>query len=407
MSITERRHHVTIIRRKYQTLEGELNEKTRRLWAAVEAQAIGLGGVSVVAEAIAVSRDRIYRGMTDIETEHHGDRDRIRRPGGGRKKVTEHDYSLTNDLAGIIEPHERGTPMSPLRWTTKSLEKLASTLRGLGHTAGRMTISKLLKQQGYSLQSNRKTREGVNHPDRDAQFQYINESVKRLQKNNQPCVSVDTKKKENVGNYKNNGREWHTKGSPIEVNMHDFPNKELGKAIPYGVYDLLANNGWVNVGVDHDTAQFAVESIRRWWNQMGQYRYPHATELLITADSGGSNSARSKLWKVTLQQLADELGVTIHVRHFPPGTSKWNKIEHRLFNMITQNWRGKPLDSLSTIVHLIANTKTTSGLSVRAMLDTNTYEKGIKVSDEIVHALNLIRDDFHGEWNYALAPRAS
>jgi hypothetical protein len=406
MNNREREHCIAIIKKKYNALEDSLNEKTRRLWAATEAQAIGEGGISIVSEAIAISRDRIYRGIADIaKPEKSAGRERVRRPGGGRKNVTEHDVDLTDGLTSIIEPHERGNPMSPLRWTTKSLEKLACALQELGHTVGRMTVGKLLKQQGYSLQANRKMREGTNHPDRNAQFEYINDSVAQQQKLNEPCISVDTKKKENVGNYKNNGQEWSKKGVPVEVNMHDFPNKELGKAAPYGVYDLIKNEGWVNVGISSDTAAFAVESIRRWWKHMGSKRYPTATELLITADSGGSNSARNRLWKVELQKLANELNMTIRVRHFPPGTSKWNKIEHRLFSMISKNWRGKPLDSLATIIDLIGNTTTKTGLTVKAMLDENVYEKGIKIPDNIFNSLNIVRDDFHGEWNYALMPK--
>jgi hypothetical protein len=401
-----RAEHVTGIRAKYHGLQAFLNERTRRVWAGSEARAIGRGGIAIVAEAITMDRNTIVAGLQELlEKCASVPPERIRRTGGGRKMLIFTDITLQKDLEEDVAPHERGDPESSLRWTSKSTVHIADDLKTRGHIVSQPSVYRLLRKSGYSLQSNRKRREGTDHPDRDAQFIFINESVKKQQEKNQPCISVDTKKKENIGNYKNNGQEWSKKGKPVEVNMHDFPNKELGKAIPYGVYDLIENKGWVNVGVDHDTAQFAVASIRRWWQNMGRERYPHARELLITADSGGSNSARSRLWKVELQKLADETSLTIYVRHFPRGTSKWNKIEHRLFSMITKNWRGKPLDSLATIVNLIGSTKTKTGMLVKALLDDGTYEKGIKVSDVALAAVHLLRDAFHGDWNYSIVPR--
>lgn len=383
-----------------------LDERSKRRWSAVESKALGRGGPSIVSRATGIGRTTIYVGIAELAgPDLKLAPGRIRAQGGGRKPIQETQPAIESALNAILEPTERGDPESILRWTTKSLAHLADVLQAQKHRVSTVTIRKLLKQQKYSLQSNRKRREGIDHPDRDAQFRFIAECVKEQQTKNQPCISIDTKKKENIGNYRNNGCEWSKSGEPIEVNMHDFPNKELGKAIPYGVYDLIEGNGWVNVGINHDTAQFAAESIRRWWVHMGSVRYPNATELLITADCGGSNSARSRLWKIELQKLAHELKLIIKVRHFPPGTSKWNKIEHRLFSMITKNWRGRPLDSLATIVNLIGNTKTKTGLTVRAMLDQNTYEKGIKVSDTELRAVNLTRSDFHGEWNYSIAPQ--
>jgi hypothetical protein len=393
-----------VIRKKYQMMDPVLHERSKRTWAASEAHALGYGGVTIVAQATGISRETVHVGLLEIRsTSAIAPQGRIRRNGGGRKKLTDKDPTLKSDLEKLLEPTERGDPERLLRWTTKSSEHLAHALQGK-HTISPDSIERILKAEKYSLQSNRKRSEGTNHPDRNEQFEYINDSVQRQQKRNQPCISVDTKKKENVGNFKNNGQEWHKSKQPIEVNMHDFPDKELGKASPYGVYDIIKNEGWVNVGISSDTAQFAVESIRRWWQYMGKERYPHATELLITADSGGSNSARSRLWKVALQKLATELNLTIKVRHFPPGTSKWNKIEHRLFSFITKNWRGKPLDSLTTIINLIGSTYTKTGLIVKAMLDESVYEKGLKVSDEEFETLNIKPDDFHGEWNYSIYP---
>jgi len=394
------------IARKYTAMKWELTERGRRVWVATEARALGYGGIRLIHRATGIDTKTIMAGLYEIShPREKAPEGRIRRCGGGRKKLVAHDPALARDLEGVVEPDERGDPESSLRWTTKSIVKIADALQSMAHSISPMSVLRLLTSGGYSLQANRKTREGANHAGRDGQFHYINKSIKTQQKKNQPCISVDTKKKENVGNYKNSGQEWHKRGEPIEVNMHDFPNKKLGKVIPYGVYDLLENKGWVNVGITSDTAQFAVESIRRWWRHMGRARYPKAGELLITADSGGSNSARSRLWKMELQKLANELQMKIRVRHFPPGTSKWNKIEHRLFSMISKNWRGTPLDSLATIINLIGTTKTQTGLVVKAMLDDTVYEKGIKVSDEELASVNLTRDAFHGEWNYMVAPR--
>jgi len=330
---------------------------------------------------------------------------RVRRSGGGRRRLSDIDPELISALEALIEPVTRGDPESPLRWTCKSTRGLAEELTRQNHPVGPRTVATLLCQEGYSLQANRKTREGAQHPDRNAQFEYINTYVQRFQKRGRPAISVDTKKKELVGDFKNAGREWRPQGSPEEVRVHDFQDKTLGKVIPYGVYDILNNQGWVNVGIDHDTAQFAANSIRRWWTQMGQRRFPRASELLITADGGGSNSHRSRLWKVSLQTLADKLDLTLHVCHFPPGTSKWNKIEHRLFSFITQNWRGKPLVSHQAIVNLIASTKTRKGLVVKAAIDTNQYETKIKVSDKELARIKLKRHKFHGDWNYTIRPR--
>jgi hypothetical protein len=396
---------IIIIARKYHDLEGMLNERTRRIWAATEARALGHGGATLVARATGIGRTTIHYGLTELsDVTMRAPIERIRWSGGGRKKLIDLDTTLRQDMRELVDPIERGDPERALRWTSKSAQKLTGELIARGHQISERSVSTLLHQEGYSLQSNRKRLEGTNHPDRDAQFRYINDSVVNQQRKKQPCISVDTKKKENVGNYKNNGQEWSKKGMPVEVNMHDFPNKELGKAAPYGVYDLIKNEGWVNVGISSDTAVFAVESIRRWWKYMGKQRYPHATELLITADSGGSNSARSRLWKVELQKLANELKMKIQVRHFPPGTSKWNKIEHRLFSMISKNWRGRPLDSLATIINLIGSTTTTTGLIVKAMLDENEYVKGIKISDSELAEVKIIKDVFHGDWNYTIIP---
>ena len=330
---------------------------------------------------------------------------RSRRAGGGRRPLHETDDSLLGDLEKLIDPATRGDPMSPLLWTSKSTRKLAEGLERQGHQVSHMTVSRLLKQLGYSLQANRKTREGTDHADRDAQFQHINKKVRSFQRRKQPVISVDTKKRELVGDFKNGGREWHPKGSPEPVRTHDFRDKELGVAIPYGVYDITHNEGWVNVGIDRDTSEFAVESIRRWWRRMGSRVYPDAKELLITADGGGSNGSRRRLWKLCLQGLADELGLAITVCHFPPGTSKWNKIEHRMFCHITENWRGKPLVSRAVVVNLIGNTRTRKGLSVKAALDRHAYKKGIRVSDDQLATIHLSRDKFHGDWNYTIRSR--
>ncbi len=385
-----------------------MDERLWRQWAAAEARDVGWGGITAVARATGMSRTTITAGLRELtlpEEERAMEVSRVRRPGGGRKSLTETDAGLLAALEALIEPTTRGDPESPLRWTCKSTRRLADELTRQNHPVRARTVARLLRKADYSLQANRKTREGSSHPDRNAQFEYINASVQRFLKRGEPAVSVDAKKKENVGDFKNAGREWLPKGRPEEVRVYDFLIKSLGKAALYGVYDLLQNQGWVSVGIDHDTAQFAVNSIRRWWNEMGQQRFPRARELLITADGGGSNSHRSRLWKVSLQGLADELGIRLFVCHFPPGTSKWNKIEHRLFSFITKNWRARPLASLEVIVNLIASTTTRTGLTVKAAIDTNHYPTKLKVSDEQLERLRLKRHEFHGDWNYTLSPR--
>lgn len=396
-----------IIREKYQVLAPELNERTLRLFAAAEAKYLGRGGISLVARAIEVSRDRISRGLQDLETEKKLEPDRIRRPGGGRKKQVEENPALRKDLERLISPYTRGDPESPLRWTCKSVRKLAGELNRKGHQVSHSSVASLLRDMNYRLQANRKTMEGKQHPDRDAQFNYINQKARGQQRRGQPVISVDTKKKERVGGFKNAGREWRPQGDPEKVRVHDFIDKELGKVAPYGVYDLTWNNGWVSVGIDHDTAAFAVATIRQWWRKMGRPAYSKASHLLITADSGGSNGARNRLWKVELQKMANQTGLTITVCHFPPGTSKWNKIEHRMFSFITKNWRGKPLTDRATIVNLIGSTKTEEGLIIRCELDTNDYPKGIKVSDAQMEKVKLKKHEFHGDWNYTIYPSKS
>ena len=385
-----------------------MDERSRRQWAAAEARELGWGGVTVVARATDLSRTTISAGLRELELpakQRSVEGLRVRRPGGGRKALTETDPGLLAALEALIEPATRGDPESPLRWTCKSTRGLADELTRKRHPVGANTVAALLRHGGYSLQANRKTREGARHPDRNAQFEHINAQVRRFQNRDQPAISVDTKKKELIGDFKNAGREWRPRGEPEEVRVHDFLDKNLGKVIPYGVYDMINNQGWVSVGIDHDTAQFAVNSIRRWWQRMGRRRFPRATKLLITADGGGSNSSRSRLWKVSLQALANQLGLCLHVCHFPPGTSKWNKIEHRLFSFITQNWRGRPLVSHQTVVNLIASTTTRTGLIVKAALDTNRYETAVKVTDEQLKRLRLTPHRFHGDWNYQLTPR--
>jgi hypothetical protein len=397
------------VRHKYQVLAPLLHEQARRLWAACEASTLGRGGISLVAQATGLSRSTIHAGLHEIQgaaprPAPTADPDRVRRPGGGRPPRAQQDPRLLHDLKHLVEAGTRGHPMSALLWTCKSTRNLQDALLNLGHQVSHQTVARLLTQLGYSLQANRKTLEGKDHPDRDAQFEHINAKVRSFQRRGQPVVSVDTKKKELIGNYKNAGQEWEPKGKPRKVKAKDFPDKQLGKVAPYGVYDLTSNEGWVNVGITHDTAEFAVESVRRWWQRMGQPLYPEATELLITADSGGSNSSRCRLWKVCLQRLADELRLKISVCHFPPGTSKWNKIEHRLFCHITENWRGRPLVSREVVVNLIGSTKTRAGLRVEAGLDTNHYEKGIKVTDQELARVRLKKDMFHGDWNYQVVP---
>jgi hypothetical protein len=396
------------IQRKYQSLLPEMDERRRRQWAAAEARELGWGGVSLVARATGLSRPTINAGLRELDQpvpQRAAQATRVRQPGGGRRSLTKTDPGLLSALESLVEPVTRGDPESPLRWTCKSTRRLAEELTRKNHRVGPRTVALLLHSAGYSLQANRKTREGLAHPDRNAQFEYINASVARSLLHDQPAISVDTKKKELVGDFKNGGREWRPQGKPEEVRVHDFLDKTLGKAIPYGVYDMVNNQGWVSVGIDHDTAQFATNSIRRWWHEMGEARFPKAKELLITADGGGSNGHRTRLWKVSLQALADELGLTLDVCHFPPGTSKWNKIEHRLFSFITQNWRGKPLVSHQAVVSLIANTTTSTGLIVKAALDTNHYDTEIKVSDGELAGLRLHRHEFHGDWNYTISPR--
>jgi hypothetical protein len=392
------------IERRFEALGPVLDERGRRRFAAAEAVTAGHGGIAAVSRATGIARSTIGRALGELRSGEEIEAGRVRRPGGGRKPLSETDASLLVDLRSLVDPTTRGDPQSPLLWTCKSLRKLSQGLREMGHEIGRTLAGELLHKLGYTLQSNRKTREGSNHPDRDAQFRYINDRVKEALAGAQPAISVDTKKKELVGDFKNGGREWHPKGSPEEVRVHDFVIPELGRAVPYGVYDIADDSGWVSVGIDHDTAAFATNAIRNWWRLMGRERYPDATSLLITADGGGSNGSRVRLWKLELQKLADDLGVPITVCHLPPGTSKWNRIEHRLFSFITSNWRGKPLVSHKVIVQLIAATTTKTGLSVRCELDENIYPSGIKVSDAEIHAINLTRHDFHGEWNYTIRP---
>ena len=397
------------IRRKFRQLRGALNERSRRLWAASEALEIGWGGVTAVAEATRMSPTTVRAGIAELKVPKRGTAalppERIRMAGGGRRRSTQSDPQLLPSLDGLVEPTSRGDPESPLRWTIKSSRTLAKELTRQAHPVSHSTVATLLDQAGYSLQGNRKTREGGGHPDRNAQFEYLNAEVARFLKRGQPAISVDTKKKELVGDFKNGGRDWRPRGQPEEVRVHDFQDPALGKAIPYGVYDIFNNQAWVSVGIDHDTAAFAVNTIRRWWKRMGRRCFPHARELLVTADRGGSNSARCRLWKVVLQELADDTGLRLTVAHLPPGTSKWNKIEHRLFSFITQNWRGQPLASLQTIVELIGHTRTAKGLVVRAELDKNTYPKGIEVPDEQLERVQLKPHAFHGEWNYTILPR--
>jgi transposase len=393
------------IREKYDLLERDLDERARRAWAATEALAFGYGGVNTVHRATGIAVSTIRRGIREVASSEHPDPRRVRRPGGGRKRTAEKDPRLVSDLEGLLEPSTRGDPESPLKWTIKSVRRIARELEDEGHVVSHTLVARLLREQGFTLQANRKTQEGGKHPDRNAQFEHINKEVKARLRRGEPAISVDTKKKELVGAYKNAGREWHPKGTPPEVNVYDFVDPELGKAIPYGVYDIARNEGWVGVGIDHDTAEFAVATIRRWWKDLGKSAYPRTRRLLVTADGGGSNGYRVRLWKWELQKLADETGLVVSVCHLPPGTSKWNKIEHRLFSFISQNWRGKPLLTRATVVSLIASTTTSAGLKVHAYLDTKEYPAKIKVSDEQMQSLNIRRSKFHGEWNYTVQPR--
>lgn len=402
--------NIALLRQKYELLSPVMNEKVQRQWAATEALTQSRGGISLVAQATGLSRTTIAAGIRELRTDRLPAApeatlaERVRRLGGGRWPVIQHDPAVLQALEALVEPTARGDPQSPLRWTCKSTRRLAAELQRQGHALSHQTVALLLHALGYSLQGNRKTHEGASHPDRNAQFEHISRKVKAFQRRNQPVISVDTKKKELVGDFANNGQEWQPVGQPETVRTQDFPDKALGKVIPYGVYDPTANAGWVSVGVNHDTAEFATESIWRWWEEMGQARYRHAKELLVTADGGGSNGSRSRLWKVSLQQLADRIGLRISVCHFPPGTSKWNKIEHRMFCHITKNWRGRPLVSRAVVVNLIANTTTEAGLKIQAALDLNSYETGVKVSDEELATVKLKKDPFHGEWNYTISP---
>jgi transposase len=402
------RSRVEEISEKFSLLAPIMDERQTRLWLAAEAKAIGRGGLAVVTEATGVLRKRIGSGIRELERmalqplQEPPRSQRVRRPGAGRKKLTDSDGTLIADLESLVAPETRGDPESLLRWTTKSVRKLAEELSAKGHQIGRQNVSELLHELGYSLQGLSKTREGTSHPDRDAQFRHINRKAREFQARGEPVISVDTKKKELIGDFHTNGEEWQPKGNPETVRTHDFIDRDLGKAIPYGVYDIARNEGWVNVGIDHDTAEFAVESIRRWWWRMGRYAYRNATELFITADAGGSNGYRTRLWKVALQKFAQDAGLRITVAHYPPGTSKWNKIEHRMFSFITQNWRGRPLLSVQTVVSLIANTTTTTGLKIKAALDTRAYDTAVDVTDEEFTAINLKPSRFHGDWNYAI-----
>jgi transposase len=392
------------VRQRFTALEPVLDERSRRLLVAAESKAWGSGGISAVSKTTGVSRQVIRQGLRELEESPPKPTGRIRRPGGGRKSAQKKDPSLMAELEKLVDPATRGDPESCLRWTSKSVRKLAEELATMGHEVSYPVVAELLHDLGYSLQSNRKTKEGSSHPDRNAQFEYINARVQQYIGLRQPVISVDTKKKELVGDFKNAGQNWNPRGKPDKVRVHDFVIPELGRAAPYGIYDLAQNTGWVSVGIDNDTATFAVATIRRWWHAMGKEKYPHAKRLMITADGGGSNGSRLRLWKLELQTLADETGLSVAVSHFPPGTSKWNKIEHRLFSFISKNWRGQPLTSFQVIVNLIAGTTTRKGLKVHAEIDACLYPTGTKVADEAMDQINIRRDDFHGEWNYEIVP---
>jgi len=399
------------LRQVFGALAPIMDERTTRLWAAAEAQALGRGGVTKVTAATGILHKRIVAGKRELEQMLQAPPDqaprqqRIRRKGAGRKRLEETDPELLIALDALIEPTLRGDPQSPLRWTCKSTHNLAAELTAQGHPVSASKVCMLLGEQDYSLQANRKTREGTQHPERNAQFEFINRQTKSFQALGLPVISVDTKKKELLGDFKNGGREWLPKGEPTPVRVHDFLDADLGKAVPYGVYDVFRNEGWVSVGVDHDTAEFAVETIRRWWTRMGKRAYPQASEVMITADGGGSNGARVRLWKAELQRFADSSGLTVHVMHYPPGTSKWNKIEHRMFSHITQNWRGRPLETLETVVNLIGSTTTKQGLRIRAAADLTRYDKGIDVGEDEMDAITLKPHRTRGYWNYKIAPR--
>jgi len=393
------------MRQRYRAQRKAMNERTRRLWAGAEALAAGRGGIAAVQRVTGLCYRTIVRGLREAQSGTDLDPQRIREPGGGRKRAEDVDPALMPALAALVEPLARGDPQSPLRWTLKSVRRLSQELRAQGHVAGRSLICELLDALEYSLQANRKTREGSSHVDRNAQFEYINAQATAFLKGRRPVVSVDTKKRELVGDFKNGGREWRPRGNPREVRVHDFMDKDLGKVAPYGVYDLANNVGWVGVGISHDTAEFAVATIAKWWRRLGRRGYSKTRSLLITADGGGSNGTRVRLWKWELQKFANRSGLTITVCHMPPGTSKWNKIEHRLFSFITQNWRGKPLESHAAIIKLIASTTTATGLKVYCELDDHHYDKGVQVTDEQMAQINIKRHEFHGDWNYTIRPR--
>jgi hypothetical protein len=405
MTHDERTAVLLAVRQRFQALAPYLTEQTQRVWAVAEILAIGRHGPAIVSAATGLSRTTLCKAKEELSDHPPASSARQRRPGGGRKPLTVTDKTLLQDLDALIDPTTRGDPQSPLRWTCKSTCQLAEALQQQGHQVSQRTVYRLLLDQDYSLQSNRKAEEGTDHPDRDAQFHFLYQRVKQFQQQGQPVISVDTKKKENVGNFSNRGQEWEPRGRPRRTRTHDFRDQGEDKACPYGVYDPTLDEGWVNVGISHDTAQFAVASIRGWWQKLGGQRYPDAKQVLITADAGGSNGYRPRLWKVELQKLANDLQLVVAVSHFPPGTSKWNAIEHRLFSFISKNWRGRPRDGLGTIVNLIANTKTKTGLSVEASLDYSTYAQGIKVTDRELEQLNLKRDSFHGDWNYTISPQ--
>lgn len=397
-----REKYVENIQGKYEQLSFCLNEKSRRLWAATEAKSIGRGGISIVHDATGIDFKTIRKGIKELEGS--GQNKRVRKTGGGRKKLKDVEMNLVSDLQVLVDPVTRGDPESPLLWTCKSTYKLCEELNNQGYNISQKTVYSLLVDMDYSLQSNRKRNEGKNHPDRDQQFRHISNKVNLFLKKGNPVISVDTKKKENIGNFKNQGKEFQQKGKPIEVKVHDFLDKNLGKVAPYGVYDIGKNKGWVGVGISADTAEFAVNTIRNWWYIMGKPEYPNANEILITADGGGSNGYRVRLWKHELQKFANEVEMAISVCHFPPGTSKWNKIEHRMFSYITKNWRGRPLETREAVVQLIANTKTKTGLKIMAILDENEYTKGKKIDNEIMAQIKLRKSIFHGEWNYKISP---
>ncbi len=404
MNTSQKETLIVQVKQRYEFMGAHLSEKDKRLWAASEAATIGHGGDTIVNQATGISRVAISKGKKEIKGNIDTVSVRVRKQGGGRKRLWDKNPNLVKELDILINPFTRGDPESPLRWTCKSTYKLSDALRLKGYEVSQKTVYSMLQEMGCSMQANRKIMEGKQNPDRDAQFHFINKKVKEFQANEQPVISVDAKKKENIGQYKNTGMEWAKHGRPTLVNTYDFPNKEKVKACPYGIFDLTRNEGWVSVGISRDTAEFAVESIRRWWNKMGCFRYPNATRLLITADGGGSNGYRIRLWKREIQELSNELGIAVQVCHFPPGTSKWNKIEHQMFSFMSKNWRGRPLNSLGTIVNLISNTTTKKGLNIEAEVDDSEYEKGIKVSDAEMGQLNIKRESFHGEWNYKIMP---